>query len=143
MTLKETTKAKVNVLTQPIQKATISPQDPSITWSSLYFLYLLIILVYIIPCFDVLYSGIGCITDDTSYINIIFCLNLTFFYFLYSLTLLCFFWNMWFLLYDSDSISHEVPLPSSLFSIQTLRTMFISVGGRDEEVSINLNFYHT
>nr|CAN61910.1 hypothetical protein VITISV_034395 [Vitis vinifera] len=36
---------------------------------------------------------------------------------------------------EEDSISHEVPLPSSLFSIQTLRTMFISVGGRDEEQS--------
>nr|CAN82971.1 hypothetical protein VITISV_023993 [Vitis vinifera] len=35
---------------------------------------------------------------------------------------------------NSKSTSHEVPLPSSLFSIQTLRTMFISVGGRDEEV---------
>ena len=63
-----------------------------------------IILVYIAPCFDVLYSGIRCITDDTSYIDIIFCLNLAFFYFLYSLTLL-FFWNIWFLLYDSDSMS--------------------------------------
>ncbi|KAL6310936.1 hypothetical protein AAG906_016239 [Vitis piasezkii] len=46
-------------------------------------------------------------------------------------------------LLNSKSTSHEVPLPSSLFSIQTLRTMFISVGGRDEEVSISLNFYHT
>ncbi|KAL6321179.1 hypothetical protein AAG906_015522 [Vitis piasezkii] len=36
-------------------------------------------------------------------------------------------------LLNSKSTSHEVPLPSSLFSIQTLRTMFISVGGRDEE----------
>ena len=40
-----------------------------------------IILVYIIPYFDVLYSRIGCITDDTSYIDIIFCLNLAFFLF--------------------------------------------------------------
>ncbi|KAL6310918.1 hypothetical protein AAG906_028096 [Vitis piasezkii] len=39
----------------------------------------------------------------------------------------------WFNLLNSKSTSHEVPLPSSLFSIQTLRTMFISVGGRDEE----------
>ncbi|RVW18383.1 hypothetical protein CK203_112312 [Vitis vinifera] len=42
---------------------------------------------------------------------------------------------MWFNLLNSKSTSHEVPLPSSLFSIQTLRTMFISVGGRDEEVT--------
>nr|CAN78398.1 hypothetical protein VITISV_031277 [Vitis vinifera] len=41
------------------------------------------------------------------------------------------FW--WFNLPNSKSTSHEVPLPSSLFSIQTLRTMFISVGGRVEE----------
>ncbi|RVX23422.1 hypothetical protein CK203_000009 [Vitis vinifera] len=39
----------------------------------------------------------------------------------------------WFNLLNSKSTSHEVPLPSSLFSIQTLRTMFISVEGRDEE----------
>ncbi|RVW26522.1 hypothetical protein CK203_107400 [Vitis vinifera] len=38
-------------------------------------------------------------------------------------------------LLNSKSTSHEIPLPSSLFSIQTLRTMFISVGGRDEETS--------
>ncbi|KAL6311970.1 hypothetical protein AAG906_026381 [Vitis piasezkii] len=42
---------------------------------------------------------------------------------------------MWFNLLNSKSTSHEVPLPSSLFSIQTLRTMFISVGGRVEEVT--------
>ncbi|RVW86136.1 hypothetical protein CK203_038019 [Vitis vinifera] len=41
--------------------------------------------------------------------------------------------HRWFNLLNSKSTSHEVPLPSSLFSIQTLRTMFISVGGRDEE----------
>nr|CAN69672.1 hypothetical protein VITISV_028877 [Vitis vinifera] len=41
--------------------------------------------------------------------------------------------GVWFNLLNSKSTSHEVPLPSSLFSIQTLRTMFISVGGRDEE----------
>ena len=48
-----------------------------------------------------------------------FCLNLTFFYFLYSLTLL-FFWHMWFLLYDSDSMSlrryHFLPIFQSLLS---------------------------
>nr|CAN75655.1 hypothetical protein VITISV_003910 [Vitis vinifera] len=43
--------------------------------------------------------------------------------------------TQWFNLLNSKSTSHEVPLPSSLFSIQTLRTMFISVGGRDEETS--------
>ncbi|RVW87297.1 hypothetical protein CK203_037201 [Vitis vinifera] len=41
--------------------------------------------------------------------------------------------HRWFNLLNSKSTSHEVPLPSSLFSIQTLRTMFISVGGRVEE----------
>ena len=41
-----------------------------------------IILVYIIPCFDVLYFGIGCITDDTSYIDIIFLFKLDIFLFL-------------------------------------------------------------
>nr|CAN65879.1 hypothetical protein VITISV_041186 [Vitis vinifera] len=41
--------------------------------------------------------------------------------------------GVWFNLLNSKSTSHEVPLPSSLFSIQTLRTMFISVGGRVEE----------
>nr|CAN76567.1 hypothetical protein VITISV_026599 [Vitis vinifera] len=41
--------------------------------------------------------------------------------------------GVWFYLLNSKSTSHEVPLPSSLFSIQTLRTMFISVGRRDEE----------
>ena len=42
-----------------------------------------------------------------------FCLNLAYFYFLYSLTLL-FFWNVWFLLHDSDSMSlrryHFLPI---------------------------------
>ena len=45
-----------------------------------------------------------------------FCLNLAFFYFLYSL----FFCNMWFLLYDSDSMSlrryHFLPIFQSLLS---------------------------
>ena len=54
------------------------------------FTFCIYILVQIIPCFDVLYSEIGCITDDTSYIDIIFCLNLAFFYFLYSITLMFF-----------------------------------------------------
>ena len=91
------------------------------------FLSLHIILVYIVPCFDVLYSGIGCIA--WSYIIFYFlrliyrhhfCLNLAFFYFLYSLTLLCFLWNMWFLLYDSDSMLlkryHFLPIFQSLLS---------------------------
>ena len=81
---KETIRTEVKVLIQPTQEATIdasAPHDPTITWSSLYFLYLHIILVYIVPCFNVLYFGIGCITDDTSYIDIIFCLNLAFFLF--------------------------------------------------------------
>ena len=72
---KETTRTEAKVLIQSTQEATTdasAPQDPTSTVSSIYFLSLLIILVQIIPCFDVLYSGIGCITDDTSYIDIIF-----------------------------------------------------------------------
>nr|CAN64734.1 hypothetical protein VITISV_015386 [Vitis vinifera] len=48
--------------------------------------------------------------------------------------------GVWFNLLNSKSTSHEVPLPSSLFSIQTLRTMFISVGGRDEEELSQMDF---
>ena len=47
-----------------------------------------------------------------------FCLHLAFLYFLYSLTLLFFFLNMWFLQYDSDSMSlrryHFLPVFQSL-----------------------------
>ena len=91
MPSKETTITKVKVLIQPTQEATTdasAPQDPTITWSSLYFSSLHIILVYIIPCFDVLYSGIGGIHWSylifyflRSYIDIIFCLNLALFLF--------------------------------------------------------------
>ena len=32
----------------------------------------LFVFTYYIPCFDVLYFGIGCTTNDTSYMDIIF-----------------------------------------------------------------------
>ena len=136
----EITITESKVLIQPIQEATTdasAPQDLTITWSSLYFLSLHIILVYIAPCFDVLYSRIGCITDDTSYIDIIFCLNLKFFYFLYSLTLMFSLKHVVSPIRLRLHVTQEVPLPP-YFSIAfvTLRTMFSLVGGRVEEVSI-------
>ena len=80
---------------------------------------------------------IGCITDDTSYINIIFCLNLAFFYFLYSPTLMFSLKHVVSPIQLRLHVTHEVPLPP-YFSIAfvTLRTMFILVRGRVEEVSI-------
>ena len=82
-------------------------------------------------------SSIGCITDDTSYIDIIFCLNLTFFYFLYSLTLLFSLKHVVSPIRLRLHVTKEVPLPP-YFSIAfvTLRTMFNLVGGRVKEVSI-------
>ena len=99
-----------------------------------FILYLLSILV------DIIYFGIGCITDDTSYIDIIFCLNLALFYFLYSLTLLFFLKHMVSPIRLRLHVTKEVPLPP-YFSIAfvILRTMFSLVGGRVEEVSFVIN----
>ena len=107
--------------------------------------YLHIILLEICPFFDTLYSGIGCIT--WSYLILYFLILIYRHYFLYLILLaiflfplliaLLFFWLMWFLLYESDSISlrryHFLPLFS--IAIETLRAMLISVGGRVEEGS--------
>ena len=113
-----------------------------------FILYLLIILVDIITCFDVLYSGIGCIT--WSYLTLYFLkviythhflLYLSFFYFLY--TYYCCFWIMLFLLDDSDFMSlrkhHFLPVFS--IALATLRAMFSLVGGskRVEEGSFAIN----
>ena len=147
MPSKETTITKVKVLIQPTQEATTdasAPQDPTITWSSLYFSSLHIILVYIIPCFDVLYSGIGGI--HWSYLIFYFlrliyrhhfCLNLVFFYFLYSLTLLFFLKHVVSPIRLRLYATQEVPLPHFIFliALETLRTMFSLVGGRVEEGS--------
>ena len=100
-----------------------------------YFLSLHIILVYIIPYFDVLYSRIGCITDDASYIDINSCLKLGIF--LFSL-LTIFLQHVVSPIRLRLHVTKEVPLPP-YFSIVfvTLRTMFSLVGGRRvEEVSI-------
>ena len=117
----ETTRTEAKVLIQPTQEATTdasAPQDPTITWSSLYFLSLHIILVYIIPCFDVLYSGIGCIA--WSYIIFYFlrliyrhhfCLNLVFSYFLYSLTLMFSLKHVVSPIRLRFHVTQEVPLP--------------------------------
>ena len=133
---KETTRTEAKVLIQPTQEAitdTSAPQDPTTTWSSLYFF----VSTYYIPCFDVLHFGIGCITDDTSYIDINSCLNLAFFYFLYSLTLMFSLKHVVSPIQLRLHVTHEVPLPPYfLIAFVTLRTMFSLVGGRVEEVSI-------
>ena len=101
------------------------------------FLSLHIILVYIAPCFDVLYSGIGCITDDASYIDINSCLKLGIF--LFSL-LTIFLKHVVSPIRLKLHVTQEVPL-SPYFSIAfvTLRTMFSLVGRRVEEGSIVIN----
>ena len=103
-----------------------------------FILYLLSILVDLITCFDILYSGIGCITwSSHSNIYISFCFILGIFFSI-SLTHYSFvFWIMWFLLYDSDSMSlkryHFLPLFT--IALATLRAMLILVGRRVKEGS--------
>ena len=86
-------------------------------------LYLHIILVEIVPCFDALYSRIGCITWSyfiLYFLKLIyrhhFLLYLTFFYFLFS-------WLFCFLLTHVVSpirlrlhVTQEVPLPPYIFN---------------------------
>ena len=66
-----------------------------------------------------------------------FCLNLAFFYFLYSLTLMFSLKHVVSPIRLRLHVTQEVPLPP-YFSIAfvTLRTMFSLVGGRVEEISI-------
>ena len=65
-----------------------------------------------IPYFDVLYSRIGCVTDDASYIDITFCLNLAFFY---SLTLMFSMKHVVSPIRLRLCITQEVPLPPFIF----------------------------
>ena len=71
------------------------------------------------------------------YIDIIFCLNLAFFYFLYSLTLMFSLKHVVSPIRLKLHVTKKVPLPPYfLIASVTLRTMFSLVGGRVEEVSI-------
>ena len=137
---KETTRTEAKVLIQPIQEATTNastPQDPTITWSSLYFFvftYYISVNNFIFWCimfWDWMYYWWYIIYRHH------FCLNLAFFYSLYSLTLLFFLKHVVSPIRLRLHVTQEVPLPP-YFSIAlvTLRTMFSLVGGRVEEVSI-------
>ena len=78
------------------------------------FIFCIYILVCIIPCFDVLYSGIGCITDDASYIDINACLKLGIFLFSLLTNSFVFFETCGFS-YSTQTPCHSGGTTSSLF----------------------------
>ena len=119
---KETIRTETKVLIQPTQEATtnaLAPQDLTITWSSLFFVFTYYISIDNSMFWCLIFWNWMYYWWYIIYRHQFFCLNLAFFYFLYSLTFV-FFWNMWFLLYDSDSMSlrryHFLPSFQSLLS---------------------------
>ena len=121
MPSKETTKTEVKVLIQPTQEATTdasAPQDSTITWSSLHFLYLHISIhnsmFWCLIFWDWMYYW-WCIIYRHHFL-----FQLGIFLFPLLTNSFVFFLNMWFLLYDSDSMSlgkyHFLPIFQSLLS---------------------------
>ena len=116
---KEIIRTEVKVLIQPTQEATTdasAPKDPTITWSSLYFLSFYIIHNSMCWCFilwDWMYYWWYIIYRH----HFLFKLGI-FLFPLLTNSFAFFFLNMWFLLYDSDSVSlrryHFLPIFQSL-----------------------------
>ena len=116
---KETTRTEAKVLIQPIQEATTdasAPQDLTITWSSLYF--------FVFTCYISINNSIfWCLIfwDWMYYWWYIihrhhFCLNLAFFYFLYSLTLMFSLKHVVSPIRLKLHVTQEVPLPPYFFN---------------------------
>ena len=116
---KEIIRTEVKVLIQPTQEATTdasAPKDPTITWSSLYFLSLYIIHNSMCWCF-ILWDWMYYLWYIIYRHHFLFKLGI-FLFPLLTNSFVFFFWNMWFLLYDSDSVSlrryHFLPIFQSL-----------------------------